>query len=363
MKQSGNYHFGAPTYAHMGQPDEHVPKLAKFLGILRQEIEENFGDWRKKPVNYEDLYYVAAQISDDDAGEFENPVILPFVREISPKVESQIKAEPWDIRRNWGVSVLARETVDYISDVVWASLCSKPSRLDHLRMVTGASRDGAITGVDIFTLNHDTVIEQVLREEGLKFIEGLGPQSGELRRWDPTLYDGEAEKVRLLKLHGSVDWFRIRQSEAKQITEFTATLGKTTDFPYLRDGDGRLLEAIARRPLILIGTFNKMLRYTSGVYADVFFRFYRDLEKANALVISGYGFGDKGVNSRIIEWVFGDTSRKVIIVDPCMDGLREQARQAISRAWLRLRNERRLIEIPHGVEETSWEEVRSFLTV
>jgi hypothetical protein len=30
----GNYYFGKPLYSHLGWPDEHVPRIVEFLGII-----------------------------------------------------------------------------------------------------------------------------------------------------------------------------------------------------------------------------------------------------------------------------------------------------------------------------------------
>jgi len=60
---------------------------------------------------------------------------------------------------------------------------------------------------------------------------------------------------------------------------------------------------------MLVGGFNKILNYTGGVFADLFCAFRSALYRTTELVISGYGFGDKGVNRAIIEWLHSSLRR------------------------------------------------------
>ena len=143
----GLYRFGSirPPYR-----DEYVPRITGLLRVLQEEIKRNFDDSR--PVNYEDLYYVASQIHDDGTGAFANPVVLSFVNSIWPKVEAFAKREPTDKHPQWDCHNLATEAVKYIADIVWRSLSKKPCRLDHLNLLTEASQDGTLSSLSKYPI-------------------------------------------------------------------------------------------------------------------------------------------------------------------------------------------------------------------
>ena len=56
--------------------------------------------------------------------------------------------------------------------------------------------------------------------------------------------------------------------------------------------------------MLLVGTFNKVSEYSQGIFRELHYRFRRTLHKADQLVVCGYSFGDKGINSEIIEWYY-----------------------------------------------------------
>ena len=62
------------------------------------------------------------------------------------------------------------------------------------------------------------------------------------------------------------------------------------------------------RPELLVGTFNKMHPYTASVFADLHCHFHKCLRQVNSLICCGYGFGDKGINTKLAEWINTDQS-------------------------------------------------------
>ena len=85
----GNFYFGEPVYSHMGLPDEYVPRVADFLKILKNEIDDYYKKLPVKFPNYEDIHYIAKQIFDSELGEYDNPAIQLLIDKI-------IKNNPFD---------------------------------------------------------------------------------------------------------------------------------------------------------------------------------------------------------------------------------------------------------------------------
>ena len=95
----GNYYFGRPLYAHIGMPDEYVPRVQKFLKKIKVEIDRYYS-LQRRLTNYEDLSYAATQIYDSETGNHDNPLVQSFIDKILPKIKSLLvgkEGEGWTI--------------------------------------------------------------------------------------------------------------------------------------------------------------------------------------------------------------------------------------------------------------------------
>ena len=327
------YGFGSPPLARYGMEDEFVTRIIQFLGRLKKEIDSYYSRLSERSTNYEDLYYVASQISDSEIGQIDNPVVQSFIVKVMPDIKPLFISKNYEVKKQWNIHDLAWETTNYIEDVVWQVLSSKPTSLDYLHFIKDACQDDLLADMNIFTLNHDRILELLLRaDQGIPFTDGFSEPLNNVRRWNPDLFNCELYKVRLFKLHGSIDWFRIKPKGDDGSNQF---IGIPVDWEYpsqstMNQQCGTILERIYCRPKILVGTFNKMLNYLEDIYANLFCLFYRHLSNAKRLVISGYGFGDQGINTRIIEWCDSSSDRKITIIHPDPMKLKAEARGAVS---------------------------------
>ena len=342
------YDFGDLEY-----PDGFVRRVLSFLNSLKDEIARYYQN--KRPTNYEDLYYMATQIYDSISGEHDNPAVQPLIDKILPEMRPLLVGKENESKKKWKFHELAEETRNYIHDVVWHLLEKEPSCLDRLGCIEDACQDRRLSNVDIFTVNHDTVLEQYLSQNGIRFTDGFGEpvDMDKVRYWNPDLFERKPPRVRLFKLHGSVNWFRLRPDSGDQFIESIIRV------PPL----GRMQQPVDDRPMLLIGTFNKMLQYTSGVYIVLHCQFYRSLRRTQNLIVCGYGFGDKGINTRIVEWICSSSDHKIIVIHPEPERLKSTARGAIRYKWEGLKKQNRLTIIPKRIEKTNWQEIKDRLLV
>ena len=129
------------------------------------------------------------------------------------------------------------------------------------------------------------------------FIDGFGKPEYQVRYWEPDLYARESGKVSIFKLHGSVDWFRFRP-EGGDWSDESIGIPSNGDPEDTRDSQGRRQFTPDNRPMMLIGTTNKVLEYVRPFYTDLLSQFYCSARNSGRLVICGYGFGDR-------EWLGG----------------------------------------------------------
>ena len=215
------------------------------LDKIRDHWQNYFSDQEeKREVNYEDLFFGIGQLEDHLLHEYENPAIEPFVKSFICDLPAVSGRE--------GPRELATLACNYIRDVITLELSKEPTPPNHLTCLVDAMRHSAFEGCDVFTLNHDLLIEKVLKKEGVPFADGFGMPDGDVAWWKPSIFN-KRKPHRLLKLHGSIDWFDYSDERpAKALTD---------DWPHAYNGNGNDL-GVPDRPKMLVGTFNKIRDYS-----------------------------------------------------------------------------------------------------
>lgn len=351
-------HTDGTYYLDIDFPDaktfeEPAERNLLLLRRLRMEIDRFYLYDVSFEINYEDLYYLCSQIHDSLLGEYENPLVGPFLREIGQDI-ARIRALARDrYSIPWEDHELFFEAINYIRDVTWRLLQKKPKEMRYLSFIRDACIDTDISRVDIFTLNHDTLLEDFLDSSDIEFVDGFGQPVGEVRYWNDRLLVDSDAKVRLFKLHGSISWFLFPPNKVASGTEVVG-IPLTDDIWHVKDPSGSLQSALGGRPVFLAGTFNKMLDYTSNIYADLYCHFRQSLRQSNVLVVSGYGFGDKGINSQIVEWMYQSNLNNVYLIHPNPDQCRRKSRGVILKHWDNWHSANRLKILESGIEDADW---------
>jgi hypothetical protein len=339
---------------------DYLPRVKDFLALLEREIGSYYATYGvDRVVNYEDLAFLASQIADSESFEYDNPAIGSLIAKIADEIATFLAStEDRPTHRHWSLYDIAEECLNYIKDITWHSLEGRPKTLDHLGIVADACR--VLKYLDIFTLNHDTMLEHLFATESIEYDDGFGPVENGVRYWNPLCSCGRRNRVRLHKLHGSVDWFRLRPHGSSWERERVG-IPQDGDFWHTRGSSGQLQMPIQGRPVFLTGTFNKMLDYTSFPYFDLQCEFLKRLRKTQRLVACGYSFNDKAINRFIVEWVYDCDKRKLIVCHRDPDGLRDSSRGVVKNKWEVWRNEKILNVVPKYIEELAWSDVEPHL--
>lgn len=356
---STNYYFGKPIGANAVFPDEYVPRVVKFLNRIKDEIDCYYLNQLGRVTNYEDLYYVASQIRDSELREYDNPVVQAFIDKVLPQIKPLLVSKEGELKDEWHLRELAIESAHYIKDVVWRMLSKKPSNLDRLDCIKDACLDDQFN-IDMFTLNHDTVLEKWLFNSKIQPINGFDEPQNDVRYWQPKLFNNNSAKVRLFKLHGSINWFRFRPDEGSQEDE-SIGISLKGDIYHTRNPKGQRQLPVDGRPMFLAGTFNKLFSYTSSIYSELHCQFHHALNKTERIIICGYGFGDKGINSRIFEWIHASTNHRIILIHHNSEELKKKARGVLINNWDDLVTLNKLIVINKRIEKTSWKDIKEYM--
>jgi len=342
-----------------------MERIEQFLRWLKGLAELRYAADAGRWVNYEDLAYLAAQIRDDSHDQYENPAIGPLICCGLNSLPGLCSAGK--------LGELAGQAEDYIADVVAEMLARQPTQSEHLDIFREAASDHRLEEVNLFSLNHDRLLENFLKSKGAAVVDGFDEENNlGIRKWNPALFDcwrthAITPTVRLFKLHGSIDWRRFRPREAQggdlasnPWHEEYVGIRSNPALANARDAQGRAHEELDRA-LFLAGTFNKMLDYLNHVFLELHYRFHRALAHTTRLVVCGYGFGDKGINNRIADWMgfsAGQGKRKMILIEPrSLDEVRRSSRGVIGGRLMIWKDEGSFVHLqfPIGSPDLTWE--------
>lgn len=322
----------------------YVPAILEFLGWVKYDLTKFH--YSEHPINYEDIYYIVEQLHDTITNEFENPAISPLIdryrllfqvlNEISFE-NNAIKALINHFDNDHEIfDKLIKESCNYIKDVVWHMLAKEVNCFKNLEVFRDIAQDSEINQFNIFSLNHDLMLEKAFESWQINYNDGFIDQKETTYSWRKNL-ENRKEKVRLLKLHGSINWFRYGSSEIiEKISPVPDSLERNS------------------RPEFLVGTFNKMLHYTSVLYMSSVCEFFRSLNDISTLLVSGYSFGDKGINNIIINWLNSIEENRMIIICPEPEKTIQCARGAIQNNWSEWNRLHKIITIQSGIESVQW---------
>src|SRR6266536_3142341 len=173
--------------------------LQDFLALLMPHADRSHAMTGRK-ANYEDLYFLAEQVAEDVRGWADNPAIHPFI--------SELKRQTTQLTNTLHESLgkIANMACEFIRCVVYNRL-AKTGDVRGLNLIESLARADSIEKLAIVTVNHDLLIERLLEEKGVGFVDGFGEPVGDVRYFEPSAF-GLQTKVRLLKLHGSINWYR-----------------------------------------------------------------------------------------------------------------------------------------------------------
>lgn len=173
----------------------------------------------------------------------------------------------------------------------------------------------------LFTTNYDMLFEQAANECGFTIIDGFTftfPRVFNGNNYDYDIVvrrnsrisaqENYASKVfHLYKLHGSLDWNKDKETGQVVKCDYTSN----------------------NQPVMI---FPSSIKYETS-YEQPFFemmsRFQSELRMDNALlIIIGYSFGDKHINSMIFEALELNHSLQMVIVDPFIENFEDIIKRA-----------------------------------
>jgi NAD-dependent SIR2 family protein deacetylase len=152
----------------------------------------------------------------------------------------------------------------------------------------------------IFSTNYDRLIEDAAEFHSVPCADGFEVDGSKPeRRWTGQFQ----EKLKLLKLHGSVNWYEEAGSEQLYRLERGYSL---PSHEYLMSHEGKIIQ-----PLMIIPTMEKMI--AQRPYAGLLTKFLDALNEIDVLIVIGNSLRDDHLRNCIIERC---SDLEVILVNP-----------------------------------------------
>jgi hypothetical protein len=168
--------------------DESVEIIQEFLSRLSQHHQE-FRRWQielsRVPMlpetevepTYEELHSLASRLKATINGYDRNALAYSFSRwalEHTEDLAQQLVDEGTEpLNDEPPVATLSRQAVFYINCVVRNALMGAPDEASFQLLIDLIACCDQVT---IATLNHDTLVEQVLDAEGIRYVDGFGEE-------------------------------------------------------------------------------------------------------------------------------------------------------------------------------------------
>lgn len=275
------------------------------LYVTRGEYRTSGAINRGTQSTYEDLYFLCQQIELWGSGRTDHSQTTPFMESLERKAGALLHGESFDARMA-DLGLFGGRACAFIESIVASRLQRK--YVAGLELLRDLASDATVDELSIVTLNHDTLVEQFLSANGIGYADGFGECDGDVRWSDDKVFDEGYARVRLLKLHGSINWHTFQHSGRTRTAIFAGT-----DLSAAQDASGKKVVAQSPRPTFLSG-INKSVSYHRGTYADVHFRFSELLRRCNLMVMSGYGWGDTAINFQFDAWFDRDRTNRLVLL-------------------------------------------------
>lgn len=348
---SGDWHKHTDQRFYAGSKDEYVLRIQKLLGLLKKEADTYFSErWpRKGEANYEDLFFLCQQIVDEETAEILNPAVKKFVDSFRSKAAPLYSPLPM-LQHQPSLLELADFSCEYIQCVVWNLIDPEacPAGLD---LVSHLAKNERISSLVIVTINHDLLIERQLKLSGVKYTDGFEVQIGDARFFDPSSLL-ESCKVKLIKLHGSVNWFLLRDEQNGRIVDRYGIPLKS-DPDHLRNDEGNYYTNLSNHPVLLTGSYNKLAEYNYGIFGSLQWLFYKTLYEHDIMVMSGYGWNDRGINIRIGEWLGSSPDKRLYLLHENPNEIKGKSKSFMWHRFDEEVNQGRLVPVHKFLKDAS----------
>lgn len=167
--------------------------------------------------------------------------------------------------------------------------------------------------VDIFTLNHDMLLEHLFDINGINYSKGFNIENSPIvhnHNAVPYFNNEFKERIRIHKLHGSLDFYQFRYYIKKgMFSQPTDKVDYYMTTNYSVKHNSQLINPETKEllqdynfdivPKFITGTRKTEIIKNDILYKKLFENFENVIANSNNLLISGYSFSDEHLNEKM----------------------------------------------------------------
>jgi len=274
-----------------------IPAMEGMIRKYRQELD--YGTQAGRAMEYLDSIRVAPDLEErllaiERAIEFLETTDYKLVRRIIAR-DSEARTATFRSRLNrlkTNMQVLRNHLLDWI-----AATCLRFSR-DQAACIWGElCQVLADKGYPIFTTNYDFAVEEVAKAKGVTVVDNFIAK-GDRWFWDKSLSSFDKPGLRVVKLHGSVNWYMAEGTETIEKMDVGATTNR---------------EGIPVARVVIFPTRFKDIYKTH--YFALYEMFLETLRAAKVLIVIGHSLRDEYIRAAIRE-SFRSPQFHLVVVSP-----------------------------------------------
>lgn len=292
-----------PNYNITPRYKENSIRFFEAIRFINNYLHEN----GELSPNYERIYFIADLIANNSRKMDQDNSSLEKEFPLRPELYPFFKLLPQSLNNGNPIYDFYKDVCTYIKEFIRTELLNVDYYFEDvnnkLSVILDSCKSKYFDEINIFTLNHDILLEELLECNKIAYSDGFHlPAEDGYRYWCKGQFY-ENHKVKLIKLHGSIKWYL--KEAIYLVNEIDGHNSNSNDFAY----------PAGRLPFFLIGTDNKYFDYTDGHIFEMLNYFYETLNSADKLFISGYGFCDHGLNNIIRHIQTYNKKLKVFVID------------------------------------------------
>jgi hypothetical protein len=183
---------------------------------------------------------------------------------------------------------------------------------------------------EIFTTNYDLCIENYCRMIKMPFRNGEKSTNGKYivslsKKSNKVLYSNDFQGFQIYKLHGSVNWYKIRDSDIRDFIHWASApleVGATT-FDYTEIESELIIYPVQEKQIY------------KDPFSDMFIRLKESLELSKYCFVVGYSFRDEEIRGIFDDAMFArdkkELKTKIFLIDPCAKAIIKNRLESINK--------------------------------
>lgn len=340
---SGNWSLQQNKYVEIEDEGyKNDPRIISLQKLL-QHILERYSTYSHK-LNYEEIFYVIDCLKNYDYWPQENFIYKNEYEHFKSHFNSFLKPDKW-----YDFGMVFNDIFKYFQSTL-SHLLEKHKTIEGLSLFDEIYKAKEISTCNIFTLNHDILLEKYFDKNKYEYNNGFNEKDGDVYLFDFEILKSGKPDFRIIKLHGSIDWYSFPQRSGSY-KQSRYGISKD-DLNTLKNKEGKAYEPLFDFPHFLSGTHNKIIDYSNSTFFELRNYFFSKHEEISNTIVSGYGWRDEGINKVFYNWLNNSKTNKLHLL------YNDVRNETGFRDYDFYESRNQIIDYGFFLEKANWEQIK-----